>query len=533
MIRAPEGSRCAGISTAAERPERTGLGGPALLVLNKDPPPLRMLDYDVIVAGGGLAGTVTAQSIAHHSKQSLRILVVDRSPERMPGSKNLAGWICGDAVSKEAVDYMAERIRVQWGAPEIEHTVKGVMAFSPDRQTSIPFDGDGYMLNRQILPEKQNERAGKMGVEFAFGVSLTGLVYADAGGGGGKGRDVAGVEGFGPGREPFRRTARIVVDATGMTSMLRAGVSNTDKIERRIDRRDVESTGRHIMYFDSGEEDLSEFDPDYCIIHLDQDIAPGGYGWVFPKGSNKVNIGLGVEKTLLERRNARMGRSDGVSSLIEEYVGRNRAIRSPRLSDDPGDRNNATGNFQVSVRRQNDCMVSGGFMLVGDSAWMPKPLDAGGIGPALVAGTIAGRCAAEAVEAGDTGEAGLWGYNREFIEEYGYKTAGLELFRRLIQTLTNEQIDYGMKHFLGNLDVESISRGEHPDFGALGKLGMIIRGALNRRLADGLRFTTEKNRLLTAHYRSFPDGPDGFAGWRDELHRILGDANARLAQYCS
>lgn len=492
-----------------------------------------MLDYDVIVAGGGLAGTVTAQSIAHHSKQSLRILVVDRSPERMPGSKNLAGWICGDAVSKEAVDYMAERIRVQWSAPEIEHTVKGVMAFSPDRQTSIPFDGDGYMLNRQILPEKQNERAGKMGVEFAFGVSLTGLVYADAGGGGGKGRDVAGVEGFGPGREPFRRTARIVVDATGMTSMLRAGVSNTDKIERRIDRRDVESTGRHIMYFDSGEEDLSEFDPDYCIIHLDQDIAPGGYGWVFPKGSNKVNIGLGVEKTLLERRNARMGRSDGVSSLIEEYVGRNRAIRSPRLSDDPGDRNNATGNFQVSVRRQNDCMVSGGFMLVGDSAWMPKPLDAGGIGPALVAGTIAGRCAAEAVEAGDTGEAGLWGYNREFIEEYGYKTAGLELFRRLIQTLTNEQIDYGMKHFLGNLDVESISKGEHPDFGALGKLGMIIRGALNRRLADGLRFTTEKNRLLTAHYRSFPDGPDGFAGWRDELHRILGDANARLAQYCS
>ena len=29
--------------------------------------------------------------------------------------------------------------------------------------------------------------------------------------------------------------------------------------------------------------------------------------------------------------------------------------------------------------------------MVGDSAWMPKPIDAGGIGPALIAGTILGN----------------------------------------------------------------------------------------------------------------------------------------------
>ena len=32
---------------------------------------------------------------------------------------------------------------------------------------------------------------------------------------------------------------------------------------------------------------ITRFDPDYCIIHLDQDIAPGGYAWVFPKGKIK------------------------------------------------------------------------------------------------------------------------------------------------------------------------------------------------------------------------------------------------------
>ena len=332
-----------------------------------------MADYDVIVAGGGLAGTVAAQSVSKYSKQNLRVLVVDRNPPITPGRKNVSGWICGDAVSKEAVDYMGERTGVTWGEPEIEHKVKGVMAFSPDRKTSIPFDGDGYMLNRQVLPERQNERALGMGVEFDFEVNLTGLLYDDG--------QVVGVKGVDRDKGQYRRTARVVIDATGVTSVLRNQISNTTKMERRIDRRDVESTGRKIMYFEQGKDDLSEFDPDYCIIHLDQDIAPGGYGWVFPKGDDKVNIGLGVEKTLLERRNARLGKRDNVTTLIDEYIERNVAIRNPRLSEDAGDRNNAIGNFQVSVRRQNDCMVSGGFILVGDSAWMPKPLDAGGIGP--------------------------------------------------------------------------------------------------------------------------------------------------------
>ncbi|MDX1533968.1 MAG: dehydrogenase, partial [Nitrosopumilaceae archaeon] len=262
-----------------------------------------------------------------------------------------------------------------------------------------------------------------------------------------------------------------------------------------------------------------------------QDIAPGGYGWVFPKGKDKVNIGLGVEKTLLEKRNKRLGKSDNVSMLINEYLERNRAIKNPRLSTDPEDKNNATGNFQVSVRRQNDCMVANGFMIVGDAAWMPKPLDAGGIGPALVAGTIVGRCAVEAIQSNDVTEKGLWKYNKEFINEYGYKTAGLELFRRLIQTLTNDQINYGMKHFLGNLDVEAISKGEHPDFSALGKLGMIIRGALNKTLADGLRFTTQQNKWLTEHYYNYPDSPDGFDEWSKTLHKVLDESNAKLEQF--
>jgi len=481
-------------------------------------------DYDVIVAGGGLTGTIVAQSISHYSNQDLRIISIDRNPENLPGRKSSPGWTCGDACSKEAVDFMTERIKVPWTRPEIEHDVKGVMAFSPDKETKIPFDGDGYMLNRQKLPEIQNARTKQMGVNFDFEINLTGLIY--------DGQQVIGVKGIdNKTKQPYKKTAKIVVDATGITSMLRNQLENSNKIEKKIDRRDVESTGRHIMYFEPGEKDLTEFDTDYCIIHLDQDIAPGGYGWVFPKADNKVNIGLGVEKTLLEQRNKRLGKNDNVTGLINQYLERNIAIKNPKLSEDPEDINNNTGNFQVSVRRQNDCLVSSGYMLVGDSAWMPKPIDAGGIGPALIAGTIIGKNVVDAIQANDVTEKALWQYNLDFIEEYGYKTAGLELFRRLVQTMTNEQISYGMKHFLGNLDVESISKGEHPDFSGLGKIGMIIRGAMNKTVADGLRYTSKQNQWLVQHYENYPKNPDGFDDWNKSLHKTLEESFSKIATF--
>lgn len=483
-----------------------------------------MADYDVIIAGGGLAGTITAQAISHYTNQNAKILVVDRNAYSLPGRKSLSGWVCGDACSKEAVDFMSDRIKIQWTRPEIEHDVKGVMAFSPDKETAIPFDGAGFMLNRQKLPEIQNERCQKMGIEFAFEKNLSGLIY--------DGQQVVGVQGTDSKTgEPFKKTAKVVIDAMGVASMLRNGLKNSTKVEKRIDRRDLESTGRYIMYFDPGQKDLSEFDPDYCIIHLDQDIAPGGYGWVFPKADNKVNIGLGVEKSLLERRNKRLGKKDNVESLMKEYLERNTVIQNPKLSEDPEDINNNSGIFQVSVRRQNDCMVSAGYVMVGDSAWMPKPIDAGGIGPALIAGTILGNNIAQALEANDVSEAGLWQYNLDFIKEYGYKTAGLELFRRLVQQMTNEQISYGMKHFLGNMDVESISKGEHPDFSGLGKLGMIIRGAMNKTVADGLRYTSKENQWLVEHYNNYPKDPSGFDEWNKTLHGRMDEAFAKVEAF--
>src|ERR1044071_6979793 len=129
-------------------------------------------DYDIIVAGGGLAGLIVASSASYYSNQSLNILVIDRNAIPQQGRKTVSGWVCGDAVGKNTVDYMTERIHICWGHPEIEHPVKGVVAFSPDHETKVAFDGEGYILNRKQLAQKQVREATKLGVEIASNIMI-------------------------------------------------------------------------------------------------------------------------------------------------------------------------------------------------------------------------------------------------------------------------------------------------------------------------------------------------------------------------
>jgi flavin-dependent dehydrogenase len=478
-------------------------------------------DYDIIVAGGGLAGMIVASSAAYYSKQSLKILVVDRNASPQLGKKTISGWVCGDAVGKNSVDYMTSRIGIKWQSPEIEHPVKGVKAFSPDHETSISFDGEGYILNRKVLPQKQLNDALSVGIEIKYNLALRNLLTDN--------NSVIGVEGEDLETKcPFKKTCKIVIDCTGVTSVLRTNLPINSHIQKKINRDDLEATGRYIYNFKNEVEDNTFFDPDYCLIHLDQNIAPGGYAWVFPKGKSKVNIGLGVQQKAMEEHNRKQGQRKDLKTKIDDYVGMNPVIKNPQIADGEDDDGNSWGTWQVSVRRQNDCLVANGYMMVGDSAWMPKPLDAGGIGPAIIAATIAGKDAVQSIQANDFSEESLWQYNLDFVEAYGYKTAGLEVFRRLLQKLSNDQLNFGMKHFLSKLDVENITNGEHPEFGMVDKLNMLIHGAINKRLAEDLKQTADVNKKLIVHYHNYPNQPNDFPEWQKGLTKLMSDAFVKL-----
>ncbi len=482
------------------------------------------LDYDVIVAGGGVAGMTTAISVAKHSNQNLTVLVIDRNPRSELGKKTTSGWSCGDATSTRSIEYVSKNLGISYGSPEIEHRVKRVVCFSPDHETGVNFEGPGCILNRKLLPQRQMRDAEKLGVQFKFQWQIESLIADDAYVVGVEGRDMENAA-------VFRKTAKVVVDATGISSRLRRFLPIKSFVQSEINRvEDVVAIRRKIITFDIGKDDPSFFDSDSAIIHFDPENAPGGYKWVFPKGTSKANVGIGLCQKLLERRNRRLQSKDTLQGLTEQYIAENPVIRRPKLAAGPDDDGNAENSWQASVRRHNDCMVANGYIGVGDAMWKPRAIDAGGISNAIYGAIIAGRVIVEAIEANDRSERGLWKYNKEYNDLVGYEAASFEVLRRLLQTLTNEDLNYGMKNFLRPEDVANIVDREHPKFNGVNPWNPAVWSKILHKpgLARSLRFTVEKSHRLREHYGHYPSTPDGFPEWHRKLVTEMNEAHERF-----
>ena len=79
------------------------------------------------------------------------------------------------------------------------------------------------------------------------------------------------------------------------------------------------------------------------------------------------------------------------------------------------------------------------------------------------------------------------------------------------------------------MDIDKITNGEHPEFSTVSKLSMMIRGALNKKLAEDLKFTSQMNEELVNHYRNYPDTAEGFPDWSKKLNGYLSEAFAKFA----
>ena len=195
------------------------------------------------------------------------------------------------------------------------------------------------------------------------------------------------------------------------------------------------------------------------------------------------------------------------------------------MSDD----SNLTGSWQVSVRHQNDCLVANGYMICGDTAWFPNPISAGGIGPGLIGGVLAGETAVRAVEQNDFSEKNLWQYNLDFVKHYGSKTAGLEAFRMYLQTLNNQEINYGMRHFLSGKEATEISLGEMPHLSPFEKIIKLFLGLGSYKAFRGLVYTMKQMETLNNLYQNYPKDPSQFEAWKNQVDSILAETRTRFS----
>jgi flavin-dependent dehydrogenase len=175
--------------------------------------------------------------------------------------------------------------------------------------------------------------------------------------------------------------------------------------------------------------------------------------------------------------------------------------------------------------------VANGFMLVGDSACQVNPLHGGGIHSSMLAGDSAAGVAVKALEKEDYSYSSLWQYNIDFIELYGFKQPPLDIFRIMLQSLTNDELNYGLKNrIVTEEDVLKTSMGADLKLSAGEKAKRLFRGIGKISLLKRLNTVAKKMRELKSLYKAYPKDLNGLIPWRKKVETIYNEVKQLSAK---
>ena len=454
-----------------------------------------MEKFDVIVVGAGTAGCMTAKTAA---KAGLKVCLIDRK-----GRKKIGEKVCGDAIGKHHFDELG--LEYPKGE-EVESRISGVRIYSPDMKSVFKIKGErlyGFILNRRLFGQRLLRQAIGAEVTFLDSTHVIDPIFKEGFVVGVSARNVK-TEG------KTQLQAKVVVDASGYTAVLRNKLPPEMGIEQNIRGEDVEACYREIR------EIKEPFpDPEFCDIYLDLSITPGGYHWIFPEGESKVNVGLGIAMC--------PGFPNPKNRLYE------RVLTKPLFK---GSRVLTGGVWYDPTRRPLDCMVGNGVVFVGDAACQVNPIHGGGMGPSMMGGKTAAETIVEALEKGNVSREGLWQYNTRYMRVYGAKQAGLDIFKLfLLLGVSNDDINYGMKYqLITEEDIFRVSMGENVRLNITEKTKRAFRGMGRLSLLRRLRDTANLLKKMKALYVNYPASPEGFNEWRKKTRELMETAGKRLSK---
>ena len=365
--------------------------------------------YDVVVVGAGPAGSVTAKTAA---ERGLDVLLIERNPEIGVPVK------CAEAVSSEIEKFVD--IDPRW----ICAVFKGTITYGPDgTKVILSVEGAeeaGYVLERKLFDKFLAQEAARAGAEVRVKTQAYGLVCED---GYAKGVYARTAD------EDIRFFADVVVGADGVESR----VGRWGGIDTRLHLTDVVTCAQFLMC------DI-EFNRDYCEIFFGPDIAPKGYGWIFPKGEDCANVGVGIG-----------GDVSDVNHRARDYLN---AFVQNKFPD-----GEVIAEMYGAVPLSGPVYetVANGLVLVGDAARHVNPITGGGILEAMQGGEIAGDVIAKAVHEKNFSQRRLNEYEKRWKKEFGkILDVGLKT-KNIVMNLSNQDLDRFFHSLAGGIRIKEFS----------------------------------------------------------------------------
>lgn len=353
--------------------------------------------YDIVVVGAGPAGSMAARAAA---RSGAKVLLLDKRRELGVPVQ------CGEALSEDPLKDLGVKPDPRW----IAGKTNVVKLVSPSgtvvRIAEKKIVGKvGYILDRKIFDKHLAMLAAKEGADVKVGTLVDGLLMEN---GGIKGVRARGIDG----RMEVRTKVVIAADGVGSRIARWAGINTALKLV------DIESGAQFQMVgIDFESSSTMEF-------YFGSKIVPGGYAWVFPKGEEMANVGLGVLGSRAERP---------AIEYLRDFVNKMPSLRKGRIIEI-----NAGG---VPVSGPIKKTVKDNLLVVGDAARQVNALTGGGIDSAMRAGDIAGEVAAEAVAEGDVSEKRLNEYERRWQEQMGKRLERYLKAKNVLIGMSDEDLD--------------------------------------------------------------------------------------------
>jgi digeranylgeranylglycerophospholipid reductase len=364
------------------------------------------LQCDVLVIGGGPAGLMAARCA---SRLGVDVLLVE--------AKEAFGLKpCGEGVSSHCF----KTAELPPSSDVVIEKIRGFVVHAPDESKKVRLVSEGevqgYIIDKRAFLKRIAELAQDYGARVMTRTKVEDVQLMDD-------EVVARAR---SGADKLRIRAKLVVGCEGYTSIVarkffdRSGYELIPCVQFRM--KNVELPHNDVLLF-----------------YVGNNVAPGGYAWVFPRGDKAANVGLGVRwrgpameylKAFVKRRPDLFKRAEVVE----------------------------VGAAAVPVGGMLKSFVADRLMLCGDSAGQVIPLTGGGIHSSIAAGKIGGEVAGKAVLMDEVSLKALLEYPTRYEDPWGSRIKKSLKALRAIEKLKDEELNM-LADVLSGEDVIDLANG--------------------------------------------------------------------------
>ncbi|GAB4305952.1 MAG: NAD(P)/FAD-dependent oxidoreductase [Methanobacteriaceae archaeon] len=361
------------------------------------------MKYDVIVVGGRVAGS-TSSFFA--SKKGLNVLMIEKRQEIGTPVQ------CAGATSYKTF----ETLQIKPSPKYVRSEIFGADLYSPEGKLAKLRGSvaEGLILERKIFDKELAIKSANAGTDIMLKTNVKDLIIEK--------KNVKGVIAKHLGKT-IEIKSDLVIAADGLQSEIarKAGLNTTAK------PLDICSCAQYEMVG-------LDIDPNYLKFYFGDKIAPGGYVWIFPKGENIANVGVGVRS------------QENTAFYYLNKFASNLSAKPVEL--------NIGG---VPVAGPIEKTFTDGLIVVGDAAHQVDPITGGGIHIAAACGKIAGEVASDAIQKEDTSSNFLKKYEELWKEAVGRDINRSLKYRKALDNMNDNDLNILINYAQGK-DVGSISK---------------------------------------------------------------------------